>query len=80
MVRWDRYTSMVLAMRRQRTESEGTSPVLISFPSRRTVLSLEKLITSTTLQKLPRVNSTKREGESNREGRETSVGESQRER
>lgn len=63
------YTSMVLARRRQRADSEGTSPMLISFPSRRSVLSLEKFITSTTSQKLPSVNSTEREeGEMARKG------------
>lgn len=69
VVRLVHYTSMLLARRRQSADSEGTSPVLISFPSRRSVLSLEKFIMSTTPQKLPRVNSTEiEEGEMARKG------------
>lgn len=45
------------ARRRQTDDSDGTSWRLISFPSSRSVCSLEKLVTSTTLQKLPSVNS-----------------------
>lgn len=52
---------MLEARRRQSADSEGMSWRLSSFPSRRTVSSLEKLVTSTMLQKLPRVNSTARE-------------------
>lgn len=50
-------TSMEEAWRRQRDDSDGTSWRLISLPSSRSVCSLEKLVTSITLQKLPRVNS-----------------------
>lgn len=50
-------TSMEEASRRQTDDSDGTSWRLISFPSSRNVCSLEKLVTSTTLQKLPSVNS-----------------------
>lgn len=50
-------TSMVEAWRRQRDDSDGRSSRLISLPSSRSVCSLEKLLTSTTLQKLPKVNS-----------------------
>lgn len=56
-------TSTEEAWRRQRDDSDGTSWRLISLPSSRTVCSLEKLVTSTTLQKLPRVNSGGRTGQ-----------------
>lgn len=51
------YTAISEARRRHRAASEGMSPALISFPSSLKTLSLEKFITSTTLQKLPNVNS-----------------------
>ena len=49
---------MLEAIRRHMEDSEGMSWRPISFPSSRTVSSLEKLVTSMKLQKLPRVNST----------------------
>lgn len=49
--------SMRLARRRQRGASTGTALRLISFPSRRSTCSLEKFMTSTTVQKLLMENS-----------------------
>lgn len=49
--------SMRLARRRQRGASAGTALRLISFPSRRSTCSLEKFMTSTTVQKLLMENS-----------------------
>lgn len=55
---------MRLARRRQSGASTGIALRLISFPSRRSTCSLEKFMTSTTVQKLLMENSggTKREG------------------
>lgn len=49
--------SMRLARRRQRGASTGIALRLISFPSRRSTCSLEKFMTSTTVQKLLMENS-----------------------
>ena len=54
---------MVEASRKQMDDSEGTSSRLISFPSSRSVRSLEKLDKSVKVQKLPRVNSRGTDGE-----------------
>lgn len=48
---------MTLARRRQSGASAGTALRLISFPSRRSTCSLEKFMTSTTVQKLLMENS-----------------------
>lgn len=49
--------SMRLARRRQSGASTGIALRLISFPSRRSTCSLEKFMTSTTVQKLLMENS-----------------------
>lgn len=49
--------SMRLARRRQRGASTGIALRLISLPSRRSTCSLEKFMTSTTVQKLLMENS-----------------------
>lgn len=49
--------SMRLARRRQRGASAGMALRLISLPSRRSTCSLEKFMTSTTVQKLLMENS-----------------------
>lgn len=49
--------SMRLARRRQSGASTGMALRLISFPSRRSTCSLEKFMTSTTVQKLLMENS-----------------------
>lgn len=54
---WNSYRAMSEAKRRHIFKSDGTSLCVISLPSRRRTFSLEKFITSTTLQKLPRENS-----------------------
>lgn len=48
---------MVEAILKHWDDSVGMSSRAISFPSRRSVSSLEKLVTFIKLQKLPRVNS-----------------------
>ena len=54
---WAAQISMRLARRRQRGASGGMALRLISFPSRRSTCSLEKFMTSTTVQKLLMENS-----------------------